>query len=81
MPSMRKSPVSYAPRGVAKKAIALRLLAPELTKHESLASQNNLSSAGFARQLYLRGLKAYERTAPVQGAARGINTSREVNQA
>ena len=38
-------PVTYAPRGVVKKQIALRLLAPELAQHETLAKQAGLSSA------------------------------------
>lgn len=81
MPSMRKSPVSYAPRGVAKKAIALRLLAPELTKHESLAKQAATSSAAFARQMYLRGLKSFERTEASRASAPGMNTDAGVNRA
>jgi len=81
MPAMRKSPVSYAPRGVTKKAIALRLLAPELAKHESLAEQNGSSSASFARQMYLRGVKSYQRAAAVPHAACGMNTTSGVNNA
>ncbi|HWX66057.1 MAG TPA: hypothetical protein VNZ27_06440 [Rhodanobacter sp.] len=81
MPSIRKSPVSYAPRGVTKKAIALRLLAPELAKHESLAEQNGKSSASFARQMYLRGVKSYQRAAAIPLAACGMNTTTGVNRA
>jgi hypothetical protein len=78
---MRKSPVSYAPRGVTKKAIALRLLAPELAKHESLAEEANTSSAAFARQMYLRGLQSFERTEASRASAPGINTDAGVNRA
>lgn len=75
----RKSPVSYAPRGVQRKQIALRLLAPELARHESLASQIGLSSAAFARQMYLRGVTSFERRA-VKPHGCG-STARAVNQA
>lgn len=81
MPSMRKPPVAYAPRGVAKKAVALRLLAPELTKHESLAEKANTSSAAFARQMYLRGLQSFESAEPSRAATPGINTDAGVNRA
>lgn len=61
MSSTRKSSVSYAPRGVVRKQIALRLLAPELAKHETLSKKTGASSASFAREMYLRGLKSFER--------------------
>jgi len=79
MSDMRKSPVRYAPRGVAKKQIALRLLAPELAKHESLASRQGSSSAAFARQMYLRGVTSFERTLSKGGAA--VSTECGVNRA
>lgn len=61
MPSMLKPPVRRsAPRGVVKRQIALRLLAPELAKHETMARQRSLSSAALARQIYLQGLEAFE---------------------
>lgn len=69
---MRKSS-SYAPRGVAKKQIALRLLAPELAKHETLASHHGLSSAAFARQMYLRGVRSFERAGASTSTACGVN--------
>lgn len=64
MPSMRKPPVRrYAPRGVEKRQIALRLLAPELKKHENLVEQRGTTSAALAREIYLLGLPVYESTA------------------
>lgn len=81
MSMAQKPPVTYAPRGVVKKQIALRLLAPELATHESLAKQAGSSSASFARQLYLRGLKSYQRATTVQVSAHGINTTAGVNRA
>lgn len=77
----QNSPVTYAPRGVVKKQIALRLLAPELAQHETLAKQAGVSSASFARQLYLRGLKSAQRAGLVQVAARPMNTDAGVNRA
>lgn len=79
MPSMRKSFGSYAPRGVQKRAIALRLLAPELAKHESLAEQFGESSASLARQIYLRGLKGFEKAKSTQSAA-ASNTHEGMNR-
>lgn len=81
MPTMHKPPVTYAPRGVTKKVIALRLLAPELAKHESLAKQNGSSSASFAREMYLRGMESYQLTASSPLAACGMNTTSGVNRA
>jgi hypothetical protein len=79
---MRKSSVSYAPRGVVRKQIALRLLAPELAKHETLANQSGSSSAAFARQMYLRGVRSFERAAVAPGAdSASISTSCGVNRA
>ena len=80
MPDMRQSPISYAPRGVVRKQIALRLLAPELAKHETLVDQSGLSSAAFARQMYLRGVRVFERSAAAKGGA-GISTDCGVNNA
>jgi hypothetical protein len=51
-----------------RKQIALRLLAPELAKHESLVLQTGASSASLARQIYLRGLRSYERAAASSSA-------------
>jgi hypothetical protein len=65
---------------VVKKQIALRLLAPELATHETLAKQAGRSSASFARQIYLRGLKSYQRAGSVQVEAQGMNTPRGVNR-
>lgn len=79
MSMAHKPPVTYAPRGVVKKQIALRLLAPELATHESLAKQAGSSSASFARQLYLRGLKSYQRATPVQVPAQRMNIPHKVN--
>ena len=63
MSGMRLSPRKRAPAGVVKeKPIALRLLAPELEKHESLYKQTRYSSAGFAREMWLLGVDVYERT-------------------
>lgn len=73
--------VTYAPRGVVRKQIALRLLAPELATHETLAKKAGCSSASYARQMYLRGLKSVQRAAPVQVDARPMNTHRGVNRA
>ena len=81
MSMAQKPPVVYAPRGVVRKQIALRLLAPELTKHESLAKQTGCSSASFARQIYLRGIKSYERAVAVRHTACGMNTTTGVNNA
>lgn len=81
MPSMRKSPVRYSPRGVTKKVIALRLLAPEHARHDALVRQNDCSSAAFARQMYLRGLASYEATAAVPTDARRMNKAPGVNRA
>jgi hypothetical protein len=77
----QKPPIAYAPRGVVRKQIALRLLAPELAKHESLAEQTGCSSASLARQLYLRGLKSLERAGTVPDPARRMNTTTGVNRA
>lgn len=65
MPNMRKPPATYAPRGVVRKQIALRLLAPELAKHETLrgALTPMPTAAAFARRMYLRGVRDYERHA------------------
>jgi len=81
MSMAQKPPVAYAPRGVVRRPIALRLLAPELTKHESLAKQNGSSSASFARQIYLRGIKSYERAVAVSHTTCGMNTTTGVNNA
>lgn len=75
----RKSPVSYAPRGVLRKQIALRLLAPELARHETLASRSGSSSAAFARQMYLRGVRCFERDAGKPH--RCVSTASGVNEA
>lgn len=80
MPSMRKSPVRYSPRGVTKKVIALRLLAPEHARHDALVRQNDCSSAAFARQMYLRGLESYEASA-LPASARRMNKAPGVNRA
>lgn len=64
-----KLPSTYAPRGVVRKQIALRLLPPELAKHESLVLQTGASSASLARKIYLRGLRSYERDAASSSAA------------
>jgi hypothetical protein len=79
---MRKpSTTTYAPRGVVRNPIALRLLAPELAKHETLRSSMNPvpTSASFARQMYLRGVESFELNAagPVAaiGNAAGVNAS------
>ena len=77
----QKPPIAYAPRGVVRKQIALRLLAPELATHETLAKQSGCSSASFARRIYLRGLKSYQRATSVQVPAHGINTTAGVNRA
>jgi len=61
--------------------IALRLLAPELAQHETLAKQAGVSSASFARQLYLRGLKSAQRAGLVQGPAQHLNNGARVNRA
>lgn len=74
-------PVTYAPRGVVRKQIALRLLAPELAQHETLAKQAGISSASFARQLYLRGLKSAQRAGLVQVPAQPLNNGATVNRA
>ena len=68
MPDMRNFPVSYAPRGVVKKVIALRLLAPELAKHETLVESRQMSSASLAREIYLLGVEQYEQA---RGATEG----------
>ena len=81
MPSPRPSPVRYAPRGVTKKAIALRLLAPERARHDAHVRRNDCSSAAFARQMYLRGLESYERAAAVPAPAACMNTVPGVNHA
>lgn len=81
MPSMHKSPVRYSPRGVTKKAIALRLLAPERARHDAHVRRNDCSSASFARQMYLRGLESYERAASVSTTADCMNTAQGVNRA
>jgi hypothetical protein len=81
MSMAQKSPSTYAPRGVVRKQIALRLLAPELAKHESLAKETGSSSASFARQLYLRGLKSYQRAVSVQETTQRMNTTPGVNRA
>lgn len=81
MSMAHKPPVTYSPRGVVKKQIALRLLAPELATHETLAKQSGSSSASFARQLYLRGLKSYQRASAVQVSAQRINIPAGVNRA
>jgi len=81
MSMAQKPPRNYAPRGVVRKQIALRLLAPELAKHESLAGQTGSSSAAFARQMYLRGVKSFERAVAVRPTACGIDTSSGVNRA
>ena len=80
MPSMRKSPVRYSPRGVTKKVIALRLLAPEHARHDALVRQSDCSSAAFARQMYLRGLESYEASA-VSAGPRRMNKAPGVNRA
>lgn len=77
----QKPPVTYAPRGVVKKMIALRLLAPELATHERLALQSGSSSASFARRMYLRGLKSYQRATSVQVSAQRMNIPTGVNRA
>lgn len=77
----QKPPITYAPRGVVRKQIALRLLAPELAKHESLAEQTGSSSASFARQMYLRGVRAFERAASAPQAAQRMNIPAGVNRA
>jgi len=74
-------PVTYAPRGVVNRPIALRLLAPELAQHETLAKQAGVSSASFARQLYLRGLKSAKRAGLVQVSAEHLNNGARVNRA
>lgn len=81
MPTMRKPSNRYAPRGVVRKPIALRLLAPELAKHETLRSSMNPmpASAAFARQMYLRGVKSYERD--VAGSGDAIGSAKGVNAA
>lgn len=71
-------PVTYAPRGVVNRPIALRLLAPELAQHETLAKQAGCSSAAFARQLYLRGLKSIQRAGCT---AQSTNIGSRVNRA
>jgi hypothetical protein len=81
MPSMRKSPVRYSPRGVTKQAIALRLLAPERLRHDAHVRRNDCSSAAFARQMYLRGLESYERATAVSPSAGCMNTVSGVNRA
>jgi hypothetical protein len=77
MPSTRKPSIQYAPRGVVRKQIALRLLAPELATHEALAAAEKTSSASFARRIYLRGLASYQRARkgaePAMGSRRGVN--------
>jgi len=77
----QKPPIAYAPRGVVRKQIALRLLAPELATHETLAKQSGSSSASFARRMYLRGLKSYQRATPVQVSAQRMNIPHGVNRA
>lgn len=74
-------PVTYAPRGVVNRPIALRLLAPELAQHETLAKQAGCSSASFARQVYLRGIKSIQRAAAVQPPAQPTNIGPRVNRA
>jgi hypothetical protein len=66
---MRKSSVSYAPRGVVKKPIALRLLAPEMARHEILVANSGASSNSIARQMYLRGWESYEREQAAKAAS------------
>jgi hypothetical protein len=78
---MRKSSVRYSPRGVTKKVIALRLLAPEHARHDALVRQNDCSSAAFARQMYLRGLASYEASATMPTDARRMNKAIGVNRA
>lgn len=79
MPRMYKPSTTYAPRGVVRKQIALRLLAPERAKHETLRSAMNPvpTAAAFARQMYLRGVKSYENDAAgvagVIGSGEGVN--------
>jgi hypothetical protein len=80
MPSMHKPPVRYSPRGVTKQAIALRLLAPERIRHDAHVRRNDCSSASFARQMYLRGLESYERTAALT-TTDCMNTALGVNRA
>lgn len=81
MPSMRKSPVRYSPRGVTKQVIALRLLAPERARHDAHVQRHDCSSAAFARQMYLRGLESYERAAAVSAITGCMNTAIGVNRA
>lgn len=80
MSMAHKPPVAYAPRGVVRKQIALRLLAPELAQHEVLAKQTGCSSASFARRMYLRGIKSFHRANSVQVSAPGMNTTAGVNR-
>lgn len=81
MPSMQKPSVTYAPRGVVKKVIALRLLAPELAKHESLAKLHHCSSASLARTMYLRGLSSYDRTPGGSRPTQRMHSADGVNRA
>jgi hypothetical protein len=81
MPSMRQPSVRYSPRGVTKKAIALRLLAPERARHDAHVRRNDCSSAAFARQMYLRGLESYESAGTLSAPAGCMNTVAGVNRA
>jgi hypothetical protein len=61
---------------VEKRQIALRLLAPELEKHEILVGQRGTTSAALAREIYLLGLPVYESSTERAGhpdIADGVN--------
>jgi hypothetical protein len=70
----------YAPRGVVRKQVAMRLLPCELAKHQSLVRQAGISSSSLARKIYLRGLVSYEHDVMAMYSD-GINTPFGVNRA
>lgn len=69
MSMAQKPPVAYAPRGVVRKQIALRLLPSERAAHESLVEKMGASSASVARQMYLLGLESHQRTEAISSAS------------